>query len=486
MFSIFDKLVIDNNGNIGIGTMFPRCSLDLGARTDGIIIPQSSAALTTTPGMIRLNTNNFRLEVYGSTLQQIQIPPIISGVSSNLLPNVGSTIIVSGTNFEPTLLWAFIGIDGQRYYPIVTYNNSTSVTLTRPSVFPTSNAPYRLFVHSVLTGLDYVSPNIQIQAGAIPSFVTSAGSLGSFVGTVSITPILIQANDADGTISNMTITTGSLPSGLSSVFTAVGSNGTFTISGTPASVVNSTTSTFTITATDNTGLSTAQSFSITINPLVINDFPPAALTGKTTTLSTAYGAGTYTTNSGLNDVGFILADNPSWKAFDKSNAYNNQYHGAWNANPSDTNFVPIYSFSSPYGINTTAFPSASFPNLYMSVFNPSTSTNINISGDWIELTLPVNIVLSSYVYTPRQDDPAACQNRSIGTWYVVGSTNGTTWTVLDYRTGETWPSVANTAARTYTVTTSTAYSRYRLLCMNLSGGGGLLNFHELVYKGYIL
>ena len=105
-----------------------------------------------------------------------------------------------------------------------------------------------------------------------PVWTTGAGSLGTFRPGVAISSqsanITLQAADEAGNGENFAITSGSLPTGLSM---ADNGNGTATISGTPGQVTSSTTSNFTVTATDDNGNGTDRAFSITIQPNYFGD-----------------------------------------------------------------------------------------------------------------------------------------------------------------------------------------------------------------------
>lgn len=160
MYGILDKITIDNNGNIGIGTSKPASSLDASQRTDGIIIPSSNSNPNNAiVGMLRLDLNSGVLQVYrGAWLTYSNPVPSIQQASSYLLGNIGDSSIITGTNFEATQEWTLIGADGYMYYPTVTFNSSSSVTITRPNVLPTTNSPYTLLIHSKITGLDLYHP----------------------------------------------------------------------------------------------------------------------------------------------------------------------------------------------------------------------------------------------------------------------------------------------------------------------------------------
>jgi len=105
-----------------------------------------------------------------------------------------------------------------------------------------------------------------------PVWTTGAGALGTFRPGVAIssqaTNITLQAADEAGNGENFAVTTGSLPTGLSM---ADNGDGTATISGTPGQVTSSTTSTFTVTASDDNGNESPREFSITIQPNYFGD-----------------------------------------------------------------------------------------------------------------------------------------------------------------------------------------------------------------------
>ena len=105
-----------------------------------------------------------------------------------------------------------------------------------------------------------------------PVWTTGAGALGTFRPGVAISSqaanITLQAADEAGNGENFAVTTGSLPTGLSM---ADNGDGTATISGTPGQVTSSTTSTFTVTASDDNGNESPREFSITIQPNYFGD-----------------------------------------------------------------------------------------------------------------------------------------------------------------------------------------------------------------------
>jgi|TARA_B100000212_G_scaffold3576_2_gene2646 hypothetical protein len=113
-----------------------------------------------------------------------------------------------------------------------------------------------------------------------PVWTTAAGLLGTFRPGKTIASqsadISVAAADEEGNGENFSITSGSLPTGLSMVDNG---NGTATISGTPGQVTSSTTSNFDITVEDDKGNGDPRSFSIVIQPNYFGDSSDGAYTG---------------------------------------------------------------------------------------------------------------------------------------------------------------------------------------------------------------
>ena len=84
----------------------------------------------------------------------------------------------------------------------------------------------------------------------------------------------------------------------------------------------------------------------------------------------------------------------------------------------------------------------------------------NYYGDWLQIQLPVSFVPSGYALVAQQ----AIVNTP-GTWYVFGSTDGSTWTLLDTRSGIASSTFTNFVYNTYTITgATTSYNYYRIVC----------------------
>lgn len=173
MLTIADKLYIDSNGNIGIGTS-PTASLDFSNRTDGIIVPRGTVAQrpsTGYNGMVRFNTdasvNAIEMYVNGVWTTASSYRPVILGVGgqTSLYDNV--LVGVDGLFFETDQKWSLIGKDGTIYYPTVTFNSLTNVTIQAPNDISTNNVPYVIKVHSKRSGIEFISPSIRFDLSPV-------------------------------------------------------------------------------------------------------------------------------------------------------------------------------------------------------------------------------------------------------------------------------------------------------------------------------
>ena len=97
-----------------------------------------------------------------------------------------------------------------------------------------------------------------ISYNGVPAFTTAAGSLGTIEDGVAMTAITIVAAEPDGGTLAYSITQNALPTGLS-----LGSaNGQIT--GTPTAPATTTTSNFTVTATDDENQTNSRAFSLEV------------------------------------------------------------------------------------------------------------------------------------------------------------------------------------------------------------------------------
>jgi hypothetical protein len=215
------------------------------------------------------------------SLRANSITPVIvtAGVSSgvkitSVTPSVGllaggQTVTVAGSGFSSG---AVVYVDSNTCS--TTYVSSTSLTFTSPAK---NLGAYHLYVYNT-DGSVGVKPN-GITYSTAPSWVTASGALtGAIVGS-SHSQSVNATSDSTITYS---VTSGSLPTGLS----LNSSNGQ--ISGTTTTAA---TSNFTITATDSENQTTSRSFSIESTNVTIDYLVVAGGGGGGMTPPQGYGSG---------------------------------------------------------------------------------------------------------------------------------------------------------------------------------------------------
>lgn len=199
-----------------------------------------------------------RLEIYTSTGWNniVQETPAVTSISGNYIAsNQSNTLTIYGTNFVSGASVYAVGSNNiEVQASSVTFNSLVQLTATFTGL-TSQYEPYSVKVvnPSMLFGL---LPGA-IYVNETPLWNTASGSLGTFVEGTSVSTS-VSATDPDGTSLTYSVTSGSLPSGLS-----LASN-TGVISGTPSSVSSTTTSNFTITASDGVNTS-SRAFNITIS-----------------------------------------------------------------------------------------------------------------------------------------------------------------------------------------------------------------------------
>jgi uncharacterized protein (DUF2141 family) len=210
------------------------------------------------PGMLRFNTEKGVLEQYISDNVWASIAPS-AVVTSVVLPGsqtavfTGDTITVNGVGFDAGAVVSYIDSSNNgTAAPTTTRINSTQLTATIPSL---SEGTYDVVVTNG-TGVTATLSNA-FDVDGVAAFNTASGSLGSLLDFEESANFDVGATE-DGSVVNVSITTGALPNGLSI-------NSTGSITGTPSTSVSSDTAySFTVTATDSENQTSTRSFSITI------------------------------------------------------------------------------------------------------------------------------------------------------------------------------------------------------------------------------
>ena len=244
-----------------------------------------------TTGVLRYNSTTNLMEYYnGSDWKPIDSPPVItsfaidggSNVTSGVVDNEGGgtvSIAVNGSLFDATgATVTFVGSGETISTTAITRNNANLLTCTFTEAdFDISNGPYTLKVTNG-SGLSAELADCITADQTTPVFNQAADT--TVVLTNGGRGAGIPAADLCGASgsSNFSVTTGSLPSGLS-MTTATGA-----ITGTADAVGSDTTSTFTVTAVGDDATVTRQ-FKITVQAPVVTTF-------------TSTGAGTFSATAG--------------------------------------------------------------------------------------------------------------------------------------------------------------------------------------------
>ena len=255
--------------------------------TSGIKLPVGSTdQRVNTLGSLRYNSTQGYAEYYnGNQWVAIDTPPTVSSVSptnfeSSALP---SNIVITGANFRSAVSVKFIGANALEISsPSVTRDSATQITAQVPNTVTSANEPFKVKVTNTSSSLSGELSNA-FNIDAAPEFGVASGSLGTLSSGDSASSLTaVTATDDEGDTITFSITSGSLPSGIT-----FNSNGTF--SGNASGVSGSTTSTFVVTASDGTNTSTRQ-YTITVNPGF------AQLTGT----------GTFTVPTGINIAEILI------------------------------------------------------------------------------------------------------------------------------------------------------------------------------------
>lgn len=168
----------------------------------------------------------------------------------------GQTIVLNGYGFAPGIT---VMVNSSNI-SVVTYIDPNRISFTAPAL---SSGSYTVYATNVNGGTAILVPGL-VYSG-IPTFTTSAGSLGSYYETTSINTSVSATGDTPITYS---VVSGSLPSGAT-----LSSNGT--LSGTAPADYSSSTYSFVIQASDAENQDTIRSFNLTINTDVVSFSTPA-------------------------------------------------------------------------------------------------------------------------------------------------------------------------------------------------------------------
>jgi hypothetical protein len=180
----------------------------------------------------------------------------------------------------------------------------------------------------------------------------------------------------------------------------------------------------------------------------VRAYPPAPMTSylldTTSNASVTYGQGKYVASASSELGGGYVA----YYAFDKN--ITSLWACADNA----------YNTASPYNYVGSVTTLDILGNSYQ--------------GEWIQIQLPVSILLSSYTWYNGSWASAAPR-----TYYVLGSRDGINWTLVDSRSGLSYAA----ASQTFTVSATQSYNFFRIVTTNLTGNNRAVVFNELTLNG---
>lgn len=225
-----------------------------------------------------------RLELYSSNGWQniVQETPGVASASGTYNESAGSgTFTISGTNFVDGAIAYAVGTNGTEYQATTTtYNSLVQVTAVFSNLSP-AYEPYDIKITNPSNLFGLLSDAFYINDS--PVWATSSGSLGTWDGS----SIQLSATDDESNTITYSVTSGSLPSGLS-----LSSSGL--ISGTITANVG--TYTFTVSASDGVNTAVTRSFSI--------NAPFPTVSGGTLTSDSTYYYRTFTSTQNL-----VVTDN---------------------------------------------------------------------------------------------------------------------------------------------------------------------------------
>ena len=210
-------------------------------------------------GQLRFNTDLGTLEQYNTNTNNwaaIDSPPIINsltytGSGQNATdPAGGETITLTGSNFKN----GFTLTVGGTTVGTTAFVDSTRVTFTAPAK---TAGDYDV----VLTNANGLAATLTsgISYNGVPAFTTAAGNIGTLEPDAAMSTVTIVAAEPDGGTVSYSVTTGAVPTG-----TSLSSAGAITGTPSGSGLTGNTTSTFTVTATDNEGQTSTRQFNLIV------------------------------------------------------------------------------------------------------------------------------------------------------------------------------------------------------------------------------
>ena len=226
--------------------------------TSGIPFGRTADRPTDALGQPFFNGDAARLELFTQNgwANIVQETPSISAiVGSYIEGDESSTITINGANFLTGATVSAISNDGvETFADVVNVISSTIIEVTLSGLDPTKE-PYDVVVTNPSNLFGSIRDALAVDD--IPAFITQSGTLGTYVEQSAVS-VQVSAEDEEGSSLIYSISSGSLPTGLSL------NSSTGEISGTPANLTTaSATNNFVVAATDGNNTATRQ-FSVTV------------------------------------------------------------------------------------------------------------------------------------------------------------------------------------------------------------------------------
>ncbi len=128
-----------------------------------------------------------------------------------------------------------------------------------------------------------------------------------------------------------------------------------------------------------------------------------------------------------------------------------------------------YAFNKAKGDNLLTWSSAL--GTYSTSYLGRVSTRYDIyksyRGEWLQIQLPVSIILHSYQLTSCRltGTNAGCRNRVLVDWLILGSTNGSVWFSLDHPFSNPWLVLLGGETQTFYLPSNKARHNYYHICV---------------------
>ena len=190
----------------------------------------------------------------GGSVTVGETKPTITGISPSVITNAQTSITITGTNFVSVPTVEAISSTGViTRADTVTFTSATSIAAQFTLA---TDGTYFIRVENN-DGNAVRSGSAILTVSDVPSWTTSAGSLGSFAGGASFGTINLTATNS----TSMAKVSGTFPGGMT---LNSGGSGTSTLTGTESGATTDTTYSFTIRATDAEGQTADRAFTVTI------------------------------------------------------------------------------------------------------------------------------------------------------------------------------------------------------------------------------